>query len=299
MKDNQANGGSTLVIGYGNPGRQDDGLGPWIAEELEKHCDDRVAVWTGFQLAVECCVEIARHKTVVFVDAARTGPAPFQFRQVRTVGMDPAAPDAAKRILMGAGFTTHLSSPEVMVGLSELSFAARPSAWLLGVRGYKFSGGEGLSRKGQRNARSAVAFLDAFLAKGSEALMSEKDAQTKTILVVDDDADVRASLRIILESAGFTVGEAADGDTGMRIAERIRPDAIIVDLMMETVDAGSKLSTRLKASGFTCPIYLLSAAGDSVRYNIDTQELGLAGIFQKPADPTTLLATLRTSLKIP
>jgi len=129
--------------------------------------------------------------------------------------------------------------------------------------------------------------------------MAETKEVIKTILVIDDDPDVRATLRIILESAGFTVGEAADGNAGMKIAEKIRPDAIILDLMMETVDAGSKVSTQLKSSGFTCPIYLLSAAGDSVRYNIDTQQLGLAGIFQKPADPKTLIATLKTSLKLP
>jgi len=299
MRDSEGNGGRALVIGYGNPGRQDDGLGPWIAEEMERRHGAGVAVWTGFQLAVECCVEITQHPTVVFVDAARTGPEPFLFRQVRPAGFDPAATAHGKRMQIEASFTTHLSSPEVIVGLSELSFAARPSAWLLAVRGYRFSGGEGLSRKGQRNARSAIAFLDVLLSRRSEACMAEEKAQIRTILVVDDDPDVRASLRIILESAGFTVGEAADGDTGMRIAEKIRPDAIIVDLMMETVDAGSKLSTRLKGSGFAGPIYLLSAAGDSVRYNIDTQELGLAGIFQKPVDPTVLLATLRTSLKFP
>jgi DNA-binding response OmpR family regulator len=167
------------------------------------------------------------------------------------------------------------------------------------VQGYRFGGGEGLSRNAERNALATIAFLGALLSRGSEAFMAGKEGQTKTILLIDDDADVRATLRIILESAGFSVGEAADGNAGMKIAERIRPDAIIVDLMMETVDAGSKVSTRLKASGFACPIYLLSAAGDSVRYNIDTQELGLAGIFQKPADPATLVTTLRTRLQFP
>jgi hydrogenase maturation protease len=282
--------GQALVIAYGNPGRRDDGLGPWVAEEMRRRHGNRLAFWVGFQLAVECCVEIVDHPTVVFVDAAHAGPEPFLFREVK-----PARPAFA----VPASFTTHLSSPEGMVGLSEVSFRARPSAWLLGVRGYNFSIGEGLSRKGERNARSAIAFLDVFLSRRSEACMAEEGAQRRTILVVDDDPDMRASLRIILESAGFTVGEAADGDTGMRIAEKIRPDAIIVDRMMETVDAGSKLSTRLKGSGFAGPIYLLSAAGDSVRYNIDTQELGLAGIFQKPVDPTVLLSTLRTGLKFP
>jgi CheY-like chemotaxis protein/Ni,Fe-hydrogenase maturation factor len=250
-----------------------------------------MTVQADFQLGIECCVDMARHRVVLFLDAARVGPEPFTVRQLGAAG-------SGSLPVVDVGFTTHLSSPEVLLALCESSFAARPLAWLVGVRGYSFGGGEGLSRKAQRNACAAIALLDALLARGSEAFMSETKEQTKTILVIDDDPDVRATLRIILESAGFTVGEAADGSAGMKIAEKIRPDAIIVDLMMETVDAGSKVSTRLKSSGLTCPIYLLSAAGDSVRYNIDTQQLGLAGIFQKPADPKTLVATLKTSLKL-
>ncbi len=283
---------SVLLICYGNPGRRDDGLGPWIAEEVERQHRKRVTVETVFQLAIELCVEIARHRIVLFVDAARSGPAPFQVR-----------PQELSEIERGGsasfGFTTHALSPARLLAICESGFAPRPPAWTIGVRGYRFGGGEGLSGKAERNALATIAFIGALLSRGSEAFMAGTEGQTKTILLVDDDADVRATLRIILESAGFTVGEAADGDAGMKVAERIRPDAIIVDLMMETVDAGSKVSTRLKASGFTCPIYLLSAAGDSVRYNIDTQELGLAGIFQKPADPTTLLATLKTRLQFP
>jgi DNA-binding response OmpR family regulator len=121
-------------------------------------------------------------------------------------------------------------------------------------------------------------------------------AETKTVLIVDDDADTRAALRIMLENAGFAVGEAADGEAGLRIAQSAKPDAILLDLMMETVDAGTKVSTCLKEAGFKGPIYLLSAAGDTVRYNIGTTELGLAGIFQKPIDPATLISTLRAGL---
>jgi hydrogenase maturation protease len=283
-------------LGYGNPGRRDDGLGPWIAEEMERRNGGRLTVQTDFQLGIECCVEMARHKVVLFLDAARDGPEPFKVRKLSAGGSSSLAVE--ERTTVDVGFTTHLSSPETLLALCESSFSARPLAWLVGVRGYSFGGGEGLSRKALQNAGAVIALLDALLEKGSEAFMAETRELAKTILVIDDDPDVRATLRIILESAGFTVGEAADGNAGMKIAEKIRPDAIIVDLMMETVDAGSKVSTKLKSSGFTCPIYLLSAAGDSVRYNIDTQQLGLAGIFQKPADPKTLITTLRTSLKI-
>ncbi len=105
-------------------------------------------------------------------------------------------------------------------------------------------------------------------------------------------------MRIVLEASGFTIGEAASGDEGFKIADRIKPDAVIVDLMMETVDAGSKVSTKLKESGYKGPIFLLSAAGDTVRYNIDARELGLAGIFQKPIDHKVLITTLKKQLKM-
>jgi DNA-binding response OmpR family regulator len=120
----------------------------------------------------------------------------------------------------------------------------------------------------------------------------------KTILIIDDDPDIRAATRIVLESAGFVVGEASTGAEGLKVAQRIRPDAVLLDLMMETVDAGSKVSAQLKEAGFTSPIFLLSSVGDAVRYNIDAKELGLAGIFQKPIDHKVLLATLKTELRI-
>jgi DNA-binding response OmpR family regulator len=119
-----------------------------------------------------------------------------------------------------------------------------------------------------------------------------------TLLIIDDDADIRSSMRIMLEAAGFSVGEAGTADEGLKTAERIRPDAIIVDLMMESVDAGSRLSQTLKAQGIGGPIYLLSSAGDSVRLNVDPREMGLAGIFQKPVDHTALINTLKKKLHL-
>jgi two-component system response regulator PrrA len=119
-----------------------------------------------------------------------------------------------------------------------------------------------------------------------------------TLLIIDDDADIRSSMRMMLEAAGFSVGEAGTADEGLKTTERIRPDAIIVDLMMESVDAGSRLSQTLMAQGFEGPIYLLSSAGDSVRYNLDPREMGLAGIFQKPVDHAALISTLKRKLHL-
>ena len=122
--------------------------------------------------------------------------------------------------------------------------------------------------------------------------------ENTTILIIDDDADIRSSMRTMLEAAGFSIGEAGTADEGLKTADRIRPDAIIVDLMMESVDAGSRLSQTLMEQGFRGPIYLLSSAGDSVRYNLDPREMGLAGIFQKPVDHAALVTTLKRKLHL-
>jgi len=121
----------------------------------------------------------------------------------------------------------------------------------------------------------------------------------KTILIIDDDADIRSSIRMVLEAAGFSVGEAGSADEGAKIAPRISPDAIIVDLMMESVDSGVQLSQSLKENGYAGPMYLLSSAGDAVRFNLDPRELGLAGIFQKPIQHDLLVRTLKSKLHLP
>jgi len=55
----------------------------------------------------------------------------------------------------------------------------------------------------------------------------------------------------------------------------------------------------IEEAGGGCPVFLVSSAGDAVRYNLDPGELGLAGIFQKPIDNTVLIRTLKRELKVP
>ncbi len=102
---------------------------------------------------------------------------------------------------------------------------------------------------------------------------------------------------MVLETEGYSVGEAANGEEGLKAVERVKPNVVIVDLMMEEVDSGATVAKTLKESGYKGLIYMLSSAGDTVRYNLDARELGLAGIFQKPIDPKTLITTLATKLK--
>ncbi len=73
-------GARVLVLGYGNPGRQDDGLGPAAAAEIEKLDWPGVTVCDNYQLVIEDAIDIAEHDVVWFVDAARTGAEPYEVR---------------------------------------------------------------------------------------------------------------------------------------------------------------------------------------------------------------------------
>ena len=152
----------TLVLGWGNPGRLDDGLGPALVAAIEAERVPGVAVESEYQLQVENAEMVARHDRVVFVDADRQGVEPFSMQ----------------RLFPGDGrlsFSTHSLSPESVLALSRDLFGAEPEAWLLGIRGYDFDDfGEQLSERGQASLKAAVGYLcralreDQFEETGSE-----------------------------------------------------------------------------------------------------------------------------------
>ena len=117
------------------------------------------------------------------------------------------------------------------------------------------------------------------------------------ILCIDDDQDYLDATRAIVESEGYVMVEARSGEEGLRLYREEAPDLLIVDLMMEEVDAGTTFVKDVQALGNTAPIYLLSSLGDTLTLTTDTGEIGLAGVLQKPLDPHALLAVLRAQLK--
>ncbi|KZY45836.1 hypothetical protein A3732_01150, partial [Oleiphilus sp. HI0050] len=72
-----------LFIGYGNPGRQDDGLGPALIKALEDDSilADKVSLSSNYQLTVEDAYDITQYDTVVFVDASLDSSPPFSFNE--------------------------------------------------------------------------------------------------------------------------------------------------------------------------------------------------------------------------
>ena len=157
---------SILAIGYGNPGRLDDGLGPAMAEALEALAIPGVEVQADYQLTVEDAAAVAEHEVVVFLDASMTGPETFSYVRVTT--------DESP----GVGFTSHWLDPATLLGLARRLFSSRADGYVLAVRGYEFDDfGERLSVRARANLTAALAFLVPPLREGR---MPDELASTPT-----------------------------------------------------------------------------------------------------------------------
>jgi DNA-binding response OmpR family regulator len=117
------------------------------------------------------------------------------------------------------------------------------------------------------------------------------------IMLIDDDQDFIAATKTILETSGYIVKEAKSAEQGLHTYKNVKPDLILVDLMMEEIDSGANFVKELKLRGNTAPVFLLSAAGDEMTDQIDYSELGFAGVFQKPVDSKRLLNVIKAKLK--
>lgn len=135
-----------LILGYGNPGRLDDGLGPACIEALRQHELPGVTLEADYQLTVEDAALAAEHQMVVFVDAAVAGQEPFELREIQ-----PAET---------LSFSSHAVEPGAVIALAQSLFGAGVRAFALAIRGYEFNEfGESLSEPAQKNLAAAVDFL--------------------------------------------------------------------------------------------------------------------------------------------
>lgn len=145
--------GGLLLMGYGNPGRGDDGLGPALAEALAARGLPGLRVDTAFQLNIEDAHALMGCEAVVFADAAKAGPEPFAFRRVE-------AGDAAS-------FSSHSVSPAGLLALARQLFGAEVRGYTLAIRGYEFDEfGAPLSLRARHNLKQALAFIEPRLRSG-------------------------------------------------------------------------------------------------------------------------------------
>ena len=118
----------------------------------------------------------------------------------------------------------------------------------------------------------------------------------RTVLVVDDDAPLRALCRATLVEAGFRVLEAADGDEALELIARDRPDLILLDVMMPRL-SGWAVAAELLAEPATGEIPIIFVSGRrEAADRLRAQELSASGYVTKPFDPDGLAATVSTVL---
>lgn len=112
------------------------------------------------------------------------------------------------------------------------------------------------------------------------------------VLCVDDDQDVLAQLQLLLEAEGYVVATARSAAACRSCLDEVCADLVLLDMMMESADAGLILARELKARCPTLPIFLLSSAGDGLTQNVAPVMFGIDGVFQKPLQPEQMLAVL-------
>jgi len=108
------------------------------------------------------------------------------------------------------------------------------------------------------------------------------------VLVVDDEAAIRLLCRVNLRLEGLDTAEAGDGVTALELARRLKPDLILLDVMMPEVD-GWQVADALSRDPELeeLPVVFLSARAEPADY-AHGYDLGAVGYVTKPFDPTTL-----------
>jgi DNA-binding response OmpR family regulator len=117
----------------------------------------------------------------------------------------------------------------------------------------------------------------------------------QTILVIDDDENLRDTISVLLEREGFRAVLAPNGHTGVDQAVMARPSLILVDIRLPDI-SGVEVCKRLRGSGMTTPIIVLSAVGEEID-KVLLLEIGADDYVVKPFGARELLARIRAVLR--
>lgn len=116
------------------------------------------------------------------------------------------------------------------------------------------------------------------------------------ILIVDDDEDILLIVQTILANAGYSVTLARTGREGVDLALELKPDLILLDVMMPGMD-GFEVCAALRAGGHCIPIILLTAR-DDMDTRLEGMHQGVSEFLTKPINKHELFARVRAQLHI-
>lgn len=134
-----------FIYGFGNPGRQDDGMGPAIIDRLELENIQGLALDSNYQMNIEDAYNISQCNTVIFVDASIDAEEPFSFYKIKP----------ASEIT----FTTHTMAPESVIALCKDLYDKDMEAYVMAIKGYEWEFTEGLTTGAADNFNKAYSFL--------------------------------------------------------------------------------------------------------------------------------------------
>lgn len=116
------------------------------------------------------------------------------------------------------------------------------------------------------------------------------------ILVIDDEPDIRALLRDILEDEDFTVSVAENGAAALTAKAEQSPDLILLDIWMPDIDGISLLKNWLEEGELPCPVVVMSGHG-TVETAVEATRLGAYDFLEKPLSHAKLLLTVQRALE--
>jgi two-component system CheB/CheR fusion protein len=119
----------------------------------------------------------------------------------------------------------------------------------------------------------------------------ERRARPRRVLLIEDSADARDMLRMMLELAGHVVYDAADGARGLALLHAVRPDAAIIDIGLPGMD-GYQVAKQIRQDAHGRDMLLLALSGYDAPADGDRSENGFDHHLVKPVDPDQLARLL-------
>jgi len=116
--------------------------------------------------------------------------------------------------------------------------------------------------------------------------------QGKRILLVDDDAEIVESLRLALESQGYDVLVARDGNQGLALSERENPDLVILDMMMPK-RSGFLVLEKMRRTRETPLRVIMITANEGSRHKAYAEMLGVDDYIRKPFPMDRLIESVK------
>ena len=115
------------------------------------------------------------------------------------------------------------------------------------------------------------------------------------ILIIEDEANIVQLDRLYLEREGYTVESAADGQAGLDAIKRLRPDLVVLDVMLPVMD-GLAVCQALRAANNPVPVIMATARDEDID-KILGLELGADDYLTKPYNPRELVARVKAVLR--